>query len=140
MKDGATVVCVRDNRILLVARERSRWALPGGRICRDETPNEAALRELSEETTLAAIELTYLFQFTGFNTLHHVFFADVAHHASVQPSNEIAKCRWFVPVKIATLSASIPTREIVELFFRYIRTLESDNVHRISQQAERVSL
>ncbi|MFL9861372.1 NUDIX domain-containing protein [Paraburkholderia madseniana] len=140
MKDRATVVCVRDNRILLVARERSRWALPGGRICRDETPNEAALRELSEETTLAPIELTYLFQFTGFNTLHHVFFADVAHHARVQPSNEIAKCRWFVPVKIATLSASIPTREIVELFFRYIRTLESDNVHRISQQAERVSL
>jgi 8-oxo-dGTP diphosphatase len=140
MKVRATVVCVRENRILLVARERSRWALPGGRIRRDETPQEAALRELSEETTLAAIELTYLFQFTGFNTLRHVFFADVAHHASVQPSNEIAKCRWFTPVKIATLSASIPTLGIVELFFRYIRTLESDDVQRISQQAERVSL
>ena len=140
MKVRATVVCVRENRILLVARERSRWALPGGRIRRDETPQEAALRELSEETTLAAIELTYLFQFTGFNTLHHVFFADVAHHASVQPSNEIAKCRWFAPVKIATLSASIPTRGIVELFFRHIRTLESDDVQRISRRAERVSL
>ncbi|CAE6737248.1 NUDIX hydrolase [Paraburkholderia haematera] len=139
MKDRASVVCVRENRILLVARERSRWALPGGRIRRDETPLEAALRELSEETTLAAIELTYLFQFTGFNTLHHVFFADVAHHASVQPSNEIAKCRWFAPVKIATLSASIPTRGIVALFFRYIRTPEPDDVQRISQQAERVN-
>ena len=140
MKDRATVVCVRENRILLVARERSRWALPGGRIRRDETPLEAALRELVEETTLVADDLTYLFQFTGFNTLHHVFFADVALHASVQPSNEIAKCRWFTPVKIATLSASIPTRGIVELFFRYIRTLEPDDVQRISQQAERVSL
>jgi 8-oxo-dGTP diphosphatase len=138
MKDRATVVCVRENRILLVARERSRWALPGGRIRRDETPLEAARRELSEETTLAAIELTYLFQFTGFNTLHDVFFADIAHHASVQPNNEITKCRWFAPVKIATLSASIPTRGIVELFFRYIRTLESDDVRRISQQAEQV--
>ncbi|CAB3809470.1 NUDIX hydrolase [Paraburkholderia caffeinilytica] len=140
MKDRATVVCVRENRILLVARERSRWALPGGRICRDETPHEAALRELSEETTLVANELTYLFQFTGFNTLHHVFFTDVAHHARVQPSNEIAKCRWFAPVKIATLSASIPTRGIVELFYRYIRTLEPDDVQRMSRQAERVSL
>ena len=139
MKDRATVVCVRENRILLVARERSRWALPGGRIHRDETPQEAARRELVEETTLVADELTYLFQFTGFNTLHHVFFAEVAHHASVQPSNEISKCRWFVPVKIATLSASIPTRGIVELFFRYICTLESDDVQRISQQAERMS-
>ncbi|MGC2967836.1 NUDIX hydrolase [Paraburkholderia aspalathi] len=139
MKVRATVVCVRENRILLVARERSRWALPGGRIRRDETPLEAARRELVEETTLVAGELTYLFQFTGFNTLHYVFFADVAHHASVQPSNEIAKCRWFAPVKIATLSASIPTRGIVELFFRYIRTLVSDDVQRISQQAEQVS-
>ena len=130
---------MRENRILLVARERSRWALPGGRIRRDETLLEAARRELVEETTLVAGELTYLFQFTGFNTLHHVFFADVAHHASVQPSNEISKCRWFVPVKIATLSASIPTRGIVELFFRYICTLESDDVQRISQQAERMS-
>lgn len=82
----------------------------------------------------------YLFQFSGFNTLHHVFFADIALRSTAQPSNEIARCRWFAPVKIATLSASIPTRGIVELFFRHIRTLESDDVHRISQQAERMSL
>jgi NADH pyrophosphatase NudC (nudix superfamily) len=81
-----------------------------GRIRRDETPLEAARRELVEETTLVADELRYLFQFTGFNTLHHVFFAGITHHARVQPSNEIVKCRWFAPVKIAALSASIPTR------------------------------
>jgi 8-oxo-dGTP diphosphatase len=120
MKDRATVLCARDDRILLVARERSRWALPGGRIRRDEAPHEAARRELEEETTLVVDELTYLFQFSGFNTLHHVFFAGVALHATVLPSNEIARCRWFAPVKIATLSASVPTRGIVELFFRHI--------------------
>jgi len=58
--------------------ERSRWALPGGRIHRGEAPHEAALRELEEETMLVANELMYLFQFSGFNTLHKVFFADVA--------------------------------------------------------------
>jgi 8-oxo-dGTP diphosphatase len=139
MKDRATVLCVRDDRILLVARERSRWALPGGRIRRDEAPYEAALRELEEETTLVADGLMYLFQFSGFNTLHHVFFADVALHSTAQPSNEIARCRWFAPVKIATLSASVPTRGIVELFFRHIGVLEPDEVQRISQQAEGVS-
>ena len=56
MKDRATVLCMRDDRILLVARERSRWALPGGRIRRSEAPHEAALRELEEETTLRAKE------------------------------------------------------------------------------------
>jgi 8-oxo-dGTP diphosphatase len=57
MKDTATVLCVGDDRFLLIARERSRWALPGGRIRRDEAPHEAALRELGEETTLVAEEL-----------------------------------------------------------------------------------
>lgn len=134
MKDRATVLCVRDDRILLVARERSRWALPGGRIRRDEAPHEAALRELEEETTLVADELMYLFQFNGFNTQHHVFFADVGPHLTAQPSNEIAKCRWFAPVKITTLSASVPIRSIVELFFRHIGVLELVDVRRVPQR------
>ncbi|HZZ10866.1 MAG TPA: NUDIX domain-containing protein [Paraburkholderia sp.] len=120
MKVRATVLCVRDDRILLVARERSRWSLPGGRVRRDEMPHEAAVRELEEETLLRAEQVTYLFQFDGFSTQHHVFFAEVDAHTSPQPSNEIAKCRWFAPIKIATLSASVPTRGIVTLFFRHI--------------------
>ena len=126
MKDRATVLCIRDNRILLVARERSRWALPGGRIRRDESPFAAAIRELEEETTLVADEVMYLFQFHGFSTLHHVFFADVAHHSTAEPQNEIAKCRWFASVKIATLSASVPTRGIVELFLSNIAAPHAD--------------
>src|SRR5258707_7716367 len=102
MKDRATVLCVRDDRILLVARERSRWALPGGRIRRDEAPHEAALRELEEETTLVADELMYLFQFNGFNTQHQVFFAEVASDLTAQPRNEIARCTWVATVKIPT--------------------------------------
>lgn len=139
MKDRATVLCVRDNRILLVARERSRWALPGGRIRRGEAPHEAALRELEEETMLVASELMYLFQFSGFNTLHNVFFADVAQHTTAQPSNEIAKCRWFVPVKIATLSASVPTRGIVALFFQHIGVLGPHDSRQPSQHVSRVA-
>ena len=139
MKDRASVLCVRDDRILLVARDRSRWALPGRRIRRGEVPHEAALRELEEETTLRANELIYLFQFTGFNTVHNVFFADVAQHTTAQPTNEIAKCRWFAPIKIATLSASVPTRGIVELFFQHIGVLGPDDVRRPLQHVDRVA-
>jgi 8-oxo-dGTP diphosphatase len=139
MKDRATVLCVRDDRILLVARERSRWALPGGRIRREEAPHEAALRELEEETTLVADELMYLFQFIGFNTQHYVYFAEVGLHLTAQPSNEIARCKWFAPLKIATLSASVPTRGIVDLFFRHIGELEPDDVRPTSQQMDRVT-
>ena len=124
MKERATILCIRDNRILLLARQRSRWALPGGKLRRDEAPHEAALRELEEETMLVASELLYLFQFSGFNRRHIVFFADVAQYSTLQASNEIARCGWFAPVNIATLSASVPTREIVELFCQHIGVLE----------------
>lgn len=84
MKDRATVLCIRDGRVLLVARARSRWALPGGRIRRDEAPVDTARRELEEETGLVAMELTYLFQFGGLGTLHNVFLAGVPADAVAQ--------------------------------------------------------
>ncbi|PLZ03132.1 NUDIX hydrolase [Burkholderia sp. WAC0059] len=115
MKDRATVVCWRDDRILLVARDRSRWALPGGTIRRAESPPDAARRELEEETGLLARELAYLFQFGGVNKRHHVFSVRLGADASPEPRNEISKCGWFGPTQIANLVTSVPTREIVRL-------------------------
>jgi 8-oxo-dGTP diphosphatase len=51
--------------------------------------------------------------------LHHVFHVNIRPDASPRPCNEITRCHWFSPTKIATLSASVPTREIVDLFVRY---------------------
>ncbi|MDR3386892.1 MAG: NUDIX hydrolase [Rudaea sp.] len=116
MKDRSTVVCVRDGKILLVARTRSRWSLPGGTIKRSELPLDAASRELEEETSLVGMELTYLFHFGGLSKRHHVFRADIPQDACPEARNEISRCRWFNPVKISTLVTSIPTREIVNLF------------------------
>ena len=116
MKDRSTIVCVRDGKVLLVARARSRWSLPGGTIKRSESPLDAALRELEEETSLAGMELTYLFQFGGLSKHHHVFRADIRQGASAEARSEISRCRWFNPGKISTLVTSIPTREIVQLF------------------------
>jgi 8-oxo-dGTP diphosphatase len=116
MKDRSTVVCVRHGKILLVARARSRWSLPGGAIKRCESPLDADRRELEEETSLAGMELTYLFQFGGLSKRHHVFRADIPQDATVEARNEISRCRWFNRGKISTLVASIPTREIVGLF------------------------
>jgi 8-oxo-dGTP diphosphatase len=116
MKDRSTIVCVRNGKVLLVARARSRWSLPGGTIKRAESPLDAARRELAEETSLAGMELTYLFQFGGLSKRHYVFRADIHRDASPEARNEISRCRWFNPGKISTLVTSIPTREIVDLF------------------------
>jgi 8-oxo-dGTP diphosphatase len=122
MKDRSTAICVRDGRILLVARERSsqvtRWSLPGGKRTVSETPAEACYRELMEETSINPLKLDYLFQFGGFAKRHYVFLAELAPNEPARASNEITACEWFTPRKIATLPASIPTREIVALFIR----------------------
>ena len=117
MKDRATIVCWRRGRVLLVARARSRWSLPGGTIRRYETPLQAVKRELEEETGLTGIEPAYLFQFGGLSKLHHVFAVKLASDVSPTPGNEISRCRWFSPLQIATLSASVPTRGIIEVVF-----------------------
>ena len=62
--DGVSTVCIRDRAFLLVerAREPSKgWlAFPGGRREQGEMPQEAAIRELREETGITATEVTYL--------------------------------------------------------------------------------
>ena len=55
-------IVVRDNgKILLVKRgiepEKGRWTLPGGYVDDDESPEEAAKRELKEETNLDSDEM-----------------------------------------------------------------------------------
>ncbi|CAG9229788.1 MutT/nudix family protein [Paraburkholderia sabiae] len=125
MKNRATILCVQEGKILLVARERARWALPGGRIKRTEPPEATARRELEEETGVSVSYMSYYFQFQGFSTLHHVFVADLPADAVPEPLNEIARCRWFAPSEIASLSASVPTRGIVDLFVRRVANASS---------------
>jgi 8-oxo-dGTP diphosphatase len=121
VKNRATVICCQDDRILLVARARARWSLPGGSIKRNESPSDAARRELEEETSLVDVQVEYLFHFGGLSKRHHVFVAHLSGDASPKPRNEIKRCEWFSTTKIATLITSVPTREIVGLFVRHTR-------------------
>jgi 8-oxo-dGTP diphosphatase len=128
VKNRATVICCQEGRILLVARAGSRWSLPGGSIKRTESPSDAARRELEEETSLVDVQVEYLFHFGGLGKRHHVFIANLSGDASPKPRNEIERCEWFSTTKIATLSTSVPTQEIVGLFTRHIRLDKSPPV------------
>lgn len=115
MKQRATVVCQQGTRVLLVGRERGRWSLPGGRPENDETLEDAAVRELFEETSLRAAAIRYMFEFAGTRTRHHVFVGELEHGQSPVPSNEIARCSWVKVSDVPGLAASVSTKTIVEL-------------------------
>jgi 8-oxo-dGTP diphosphatase len=114
LKKRATVICRRGNRILLVARSQSKWALPGGILKHGEHLSDAALRELKEETRLSGKSARYLFQHRGAQKHHHVFFCDVSKRAKARASNEIARCRWVHLEDISRLATSAPTKVIVK--------------------------
>ncbi len=117
MKERATVVCARGDRVLLVSRNGGKWSLPGGRPGRDEAFADAAGRELLEETSLLARGLSFLFQVIDATTVHHVFVANIGKATAPKPSKEIARCQWFSQSELGEIVVSPATRQIIESFW-----------------------
>jgi 8-oxo-dGTP diphosphatase len=98
-RDSAFAVIVRQSYVLLVrARKRRRWQLPGGGLKRDETPREAVVREVDEETGLAARIHARTGRYRRADgSVAIVFVAFVDRHAEpAGPRNEIRHQRWVV--------------------------------------------
>lgn len=116
MKERATVICRRDDQILYVRKPKARWTLPGGKVEADESPAQAAVRELREETGLILEELAYVSRFEGASVLHHVYEVSVTLMATPAPKNEIADCRWFTAKELAALKVNPSAKSIVKAF------------------------
>ena len=105
--DCVGVVCIRGEEVLLIQRgtapRKGEWSIPGGRIEPGETEAVAALRELSEETSVTADLLTKITaldaDFEGFHYRLHDYLArwtsgepkagDDADNARFVPLSEI---------------------------------------------------
>src|SRR6266446_3348233 len=81
-------------KVLLIERAlepfRGRWALPGGFVRVDETLDEAARRELVEETGLANVFLEQLYTFGAVDRDPRERVVSVAHYALVKLSEHPA--------------------------------------------------
>ena len=73
LRDRASCVVTRDGKLLLVADRKSIFMLPGGGVDPGETTEEAAERELFEETGLVATRIDYLYSLDTAVNCHHVF-------------------------------------------------------------------
>jgi 8-oxo-dGTP diphosphatase len=118
MKVRATVICEHDRHILMVRKARSRWMLPGGKVERGETVQDAALRELQEETGLGAEDMLYLMELETGGTRHYVYEASLLDAEQARPLNEIFDCLWYPLDSVQNLNPSDATLRIISAFRR----------------------
>lgn len=127
MKERATTVCWKGDRILLVAKVRSKWSLPGGRPEPRETMVVAAMREVQEETRLVIERPRLVCLYLDSRAAHHVFDVDVHVNAVAKPSSEIKHCLWVTPDQLSSLRTSSGTKDIVALVAQRRRRADANS-------------
>lgn len=111
---GIGIILLRGNDILLIRRGRppgaGQWSLPGGRQELGETAEEAARRELREETGLTCGPLTMVAHAdsitqdeTGRIEYHYTILDFAAHYTGGEaiPGDDASACAWAGPEELA---------------------------------------
>ncbi|QDV20013.1 Bifunctional NMN adenylyltransferase/Nudix hydrolase [Gimesia panareensis] len=104
-----------DLQVLLIQRDlppfEGDWALPGGFVRLEETLDEAALRELSEETGLKNVYLEQLYSFGTVNRDPRERVVTVAYYAlvnlsdhRVQAATDARNAAWFAVDDVPSLA------------------------------------
>ena len=117
----------RSGRVLLVQRahppSQGLWAIPGGRIELGETLQEAAEREIKEETglTIRAGKPVYAFDVilrddAGRVQFHYVIVDLLADYVSgsVRAADDAYEARWVAPNELKELSVNQTTLEALK--------------------------
>ena len=127
-------VVFKDNSVLLVRRgqppSEDLWAIPGGSVEIGETLQEAAEREILEETgiTIRAGKPVYTFDSiqrdsAGKIRFHYVIVDLGADYISGDPiaGDDAVEARWVTAEEINDLRVSAPTLKLLKEGFRFGR-------------------
>lgn len=117
-KDRVRVIVYRDDGDILLVKNRfsrQEWALPGGGVNRNESYEQAAVREILEEIGLRVHNLRYLGKANSHESYAKFSVRVFAAHASdydIKCNFEIMEARWFnrdyIPKEYYTLYANKP--------------------------------
>jgi 8-oxo-dGTP diphosphatase len=114
----ADIIILKNNNdkqfVLLIERKHppfeGMWALPGGFLNMDETLEEAALRELQEETGITGVKLKQFHTFSKVDrdprhrTITTVFIGYTDENISIEAGDDAAKAQWFLMEKLPPLA------------------------------------
>lgn len=94
--------------------------LPGGGIYEGEPPEVAVERELSEETTLTATVIRYLFEHDGKYNRHHVFSVQADGDVDIAHDPMVVEFVWWDGI------ADVPMFPHVSEILRRARSMSTD--------------
>ena len=127
-KVDVRAAAIVEGRILLV-REASdgSWALPGGWADVNDSPAEAAMREVLEESGFEAraVKLAAVYDFRKRNRPHHLdsiyklFFICELTGGKATPSIETTEAAFFAPDELPPLSIGRTTAEQIHRMFQH---------------------
>jgi len=135
----AVLFTIRDRKLHLLLIKRlakpfeSRYALPGGFLREDESPDEAAIRELREETGVGHVYLEQLYTFGDpkrdprGRVITIAYYALVPHNQVLRAGTDASDAGWFPVTELPPLA--FDHRKIAEYAHQRIRNkLDYTNV------------
>ncbi len=125
-------IIFKNERILLVLRGKppaeGNWAIPGGSVEIGETLQQAAQREVFEETgvRIQAREPAFTFDVIerdadGAVRFHYVVVDVMAEYVegSLHPAGDAIDARWVSPTELTRLTVSPATRDLLRIRFHF---------------------
>ncbi|GAC56025.1 putative hydrolase [Gordonia hirsuta DSM 44140 = NBRC 16056] len=116
---ASAVIVDTDGRVLLIKRghepQKGKWSVPGGRVEAGETPGQAAVREVAEETGLQVVvgeqlwTATVPFEDERLYEVHD--FAATVLGGELHSGDDADDARWVAPAELDTLPLATGLRE-----------------------------
>ena len=131
---GVGALVFHRRRVLLVRRAHApfagEWAVPGGRIRPGESLQQAAERELREETGLRIRALEPVWAFDVIDAQRHYVVVDLAAillGEQLRAGDDAADARWFSREELADLPLNAHTRRLLDRFAAFSWPEEQDS-------------